>query len=231
MHFSPFLTKATLTRRYKRFLADAVLQSGEEVVAHCANPGAMTGCAKTGSTIWLSPSSNPKAKLDWRWELVDVGTSLVLINTGRTNKIVEEALLAGQLPEVSDFRTVKREQKYGTGSRIDFLLEGSRPTYVEVKNVSLANGTQALFPDSVTARGLKHLKELSAMAQGGARSVMLYVVARGDCTSFSLADDIDPAYAAGFKAARDAGVEMMVYSLHITSERIGFDKSLPICLE
>src|SRR5262245_36678585 len=180
MKFKEPLIPATLVRRYKRSLADVVLPSGEEIIAHVANPGAMIGLAAPGSRVWLSKSANAKRKLPYSWELVEVdlgaGPELIGINTAHPNLLVAEAIAAGAIPELSGYATTRREVKYGKNSRVDFLLEGpNRPLcYVEVKNVHLMR-TPALaeFPDSVTARGAKHLDELAAMTATGCRAVML----------------------------------------------------------
>lgn len=238
MLFDPPLVPAKLLRRYKRFLADAELGAEPEpVVAHCGNPGSMMGLAEPGSTIWLSPNRNPKAKLDWRWELVDTGTSLVTVNTGRANTVVAEALDTNRIPELGDYRSVRAEVRYGTNSRIDFLLEDEEkpPVYVEVKSVTLrrpdgSDPDAAAFPDAVTKRGTKHLQELQAVLTTGARAVMLFLVQREDCRYFKPAGDIDPVYANELVAAKDAGVELLCYVCRITPQSIVLDKSLPIQL-
>lgn len=227
MKFSAPLISATLIRRYKRFLADMRLEGGEEITVHCANPGAMTGLARPGMVAFLSDSKNPKRKLQLSWELVEAddgaGTTLVGINTAHPNNIVAEAIAAGQIPELAGYDTLRREVAYGEKSRVDFLLSGpGRPDcYVEVKNVHLMRKTGlAEFPDAVTARGARHLGELSAMVRQGARAVMLYLVQRGDANRLSLAGDIDPAYAAAFASARAAGVEALAYDCAVSLEEI-----------
>jgi sugar fermentation stimulation protein A len=227
MRFPSPLIPATLIRRYKRFLADVTLPSGEEITAHVANPGAMTGLDAPGSRVWLSKSDNPKRKLPYSWELVEVdfgaGAELVGVNTGHPNVLVGEAVAAKVIPGLSNYSSIRREVKYGKNSRIDLLLEseGRPPCYVEVKNVHLmrTNGL-AEFPDSVTARGAKHLNELAAMVEAGARAVMLYLVQIGSAERFALARDIDPAYGAAFDRARKMGVEALAWKCAISLESI-----------
>ncbi len=232
--FEKPLTRATLVRRYKRFLADVEMPGGEVVVAHCANSGSMMGLCDPGATVWLSPNQNPKAKLDWRWELVEVNNTLVGINTARPNRIVEAAISAGEIPELTGYETLRREVKYGENSRIDLLLEepglSSLPglCYVEVKNVTLKRGAEAEFPDAVTARGTKHLGELANMVREGHRAVMFYLVQRGDCQVFTIAGDIDPAYAGALKEATEAGVEALCYACAVTTRDIRIARAIPL---
>lgn len=225
------MMRGTLIRRYKRFLADIELETGETIIAHCANPGAMTGLNMPGLPVWVSKSSNPKRKLAWNFELVALDTGLVGINTAYPNKIVGEALAAKNIPELAAYGTHKAEVKYGENSRIDFLLSepGLPDCYLEVKNVHLCRRAGlAEFPDSTTTRGAKHLKELSRMVQTGHRAINLYLVQRTDCESFSLAADIDPAYAKAFNAARHIGVEILCYACTITPEEVLLSNTLPI---
>ena len=231
MEFPVPLVRGRLVRRYKRFLADAALETGEVITAHCANPGAMLGVAPADGEIWLSPSRNPKRKLAWSWELVRVGQGLVGINTSWPNLLAEEAILTGAVPELGGYTTLRREVRYGRNSRIDLLLEADgRPTcYVEVKNVHLSRGDSlAEFPDCVTARGAKHLLELADMAAGGARAVMLFIVQRGDCDRFRTAEEFDPAYHAGLKAALRVGVEVLVYGCDVSVGGIRVDRRLEL---
>ncbi|MDX2102803.1 MAG: DNA/RNA nuclease SfsA [Alphaproteobacteria bacterium] len=223
----PKLIPARLLRRYKRFLADVVLD-GREVTVHCPNPGAMTGLADPDAEVWLTPT---RTKLPYRWVLTRVGDHLVGIDTNHPNRLVAEAVAAGQLPALAGYDQQRREVAYGANSRIDLLLTGTgRPDcYVEVKNVHLMRQPGlAEFPDCVTARGAKHLEELSAMVQGGARAVMVYVVQRGDCTGFALAADIDPVYASTFARARAAGVEALVYDCLVTPDAVEVRQPLPM---
>lgn len=231
MKFTTKLTKARLIRRYKRFLADVELADGSVVVAHCANSGSMLGCQPEGATVWLSENTNPKAKLDWRWEMVEVDGALVGINTSHPNKLVEEAILDGSINELSGYERLRREVKYGTNSRIDILLDKPGLAYVEVKNVTLRQGGEARFPDAVTSRGAKHLRELMDMVGQGHRAVMLYLVQREDCGLFRPAFDIDPAYGEGLIEARNAGVEILCYRCRMAVDELRVDQAIPYSLE
>lgn len=231
MQFPSPLTRGTLVRRYKRFLADVTLEGGETITAHCANPGAMTGLNMPGLTVWLSRSNDPKRKLAYSLELVDLPGGPVGINTAHPNRIVGEALRAREISELAAYDCVRPEVKYGEKSRVDFLLSADvlPDCYLEVKNVHLMrNAELAEFPDSVTARGARHLNELAAMTARGHRAVMLYLVQRTDCTRFDLAHDIDPAYSRAFAGARTAGVEALCYDTVITRDEIRLGQPLPI---
>src|SRR6202021_360768 len=216
MQFVSKLIPATLARRYKRFLADVVLDDGDMMTVHVANPGAMTGLDRPFSRIWISNSDNPMRKLPFSWELVEAdfgaGPELVGVNTVNPNILVNDVLPTGLIPELRDYTSVRREVKYGTNSRVDFLLErtGRQPCYLEVKNVHLMRKPGlAEFPDCVTARGAKHLGELATVVAGGARAVQLYIIQIPSADRFTVARDIDPAYAAAFDRHRARGVEML----------------------
>ncbi|MEQ8747578.1 DNA/RNA nuclease SfsA [Pyruvatibacter sp.] len=227
----PPLVPGTLIRRYKRFLADVTLDTGETITAHCANPGAMLGLNEPGNRVWLSKSDNPKRKLAYSWELVEVNGTLVGINTSMPNKLAEEAIEAGRIAELTGYASLRREVKYGQNSRIDILLEDDQKplTYVEVKNVHLMRQPGlAEFPDSVTARGAKHLVELGDMAEQGHRAVMLYLVQYPGTQRFTLADDIDPKYAAALDIAKGRGVETLCYGCDISPEAITLSYQLDI---
>ncbi len=235
MKFIHPLLKGRLISRYKRFMADVELESGETVTAHCANPGAMLGLKEPGLTVWLSPANNPKRKLKYSWELVETEPgNLVGINTSHPNKLVEEAILADKISPLQNYQTLKREVKYGQNSRIDILL-GNHPRnpnescYVEVKNVHLLREkNRAEFPDSVTQRGAKHLRELSDMVRQGHRAVMIYLIQRSDVQKFSLAKDIDPAYHQAFTEAVKQGVEAYAYKCDLTRYEVLVTKNIPL---
>lgn len=231
MRFPIPLTEGRLIRRYKRFLADVELATGGTVTVHCANPGSMIGLAEPGMRVFLSRSANPARKLLWSWELVEADGALVGINTAHPNNLVADAIATGEIPELADYDLLRREVRYGTNSRIDILLSAAgRPdAYVEVKNVHLSR-TKGLaeFPDSVTERGAKHLRELSGMVAAGHRAAMLYLVHRSDTTVFALARDIDPAYGAAYDKALAAGVEMLAYQCSVTAEEVAVTTRLPV---
>ncbi|CAJ1369530.1 MAG: DNA/RNA nuclease SfsA [Roseibium album] len=224
MKFAAPLASGRLVKRYKRFLADVVLdENGSEVTAHCANPGSMLGLKEPGSRVWLSQSDNPKRKLKYSWEIIEADGALVGINTAHPNRLVEEAIEAGRIKALSGYETLRREVKYGKNSRIDILLEdgNGKKTYVEVKNVHLMRQAGlAEFPDSVTARGAKHLAELADMVAEGHGAAMVFLVQRPDCDRLSLASDIDPAYASAFAAAREAGVNTYAIGCDVTLDGI-----------
>lgn len=223
MRFQTELIPAVLIRRYKRFLADCWLEDGREVTAHVANPGSMLGLADEGQRIWLEPNDDPKKKLKFAWRLVDhSGGHFTGVDTGVPNRVLKTALMAQEVPGLPPYDLVRPEVKYGENSRIDFLLSGSEgDTYVEVKSVTLSRQPGlAEFPDSVTARGAKHLGELANMVAQGHRAVMLYLVQRTDCDRVTLAADIDPAYAAAFETARKAGVGVLALRCNLSPEGI-----------
>ncbi len=226
MRFSDPLIHGTLIRRYKRFMADVMLDTGEAVIAHCPNSGSMLSVNTPGSEVWLSPASNPERKLRYTWEIIRIGDTLVGINTQRPNALVAEAVAEAVIPELAGYETVRREVKYGQNSRIDLLLEGpERPQcLVEIKNVTLkrAIGPEGAveFPDAVTQRGAKHLVELSEAARQGSRAVMLFLVQRGDGNVFTIAADIDPKYSEALGPAIAAGVEVLCYRCDVSEDAI-----------
>lgn len=227
------LRKGTLLKRYKRFLADIELENGEVITAHCANPGAMTGLKDPGLPAYLSKSDNPKRKLAYSLELLEVDGGLVGINTAHPNRIVEEVLRDRDIPELAAYTSLRREVKNGEKSRIDFLLEeeGLPDCYVEVKNVHLMREPGlAEFPDSVTARGTKHLQELANMVAAGHRAVMLYLVQRTDCTALAFASDIDPVYAETLEKVTKSGVELLCWDCAISAQEITLKSPLKIRL-
>jgi len=238
MRFPSPLVPARLLRRYKRFLADVAFADGTEATAHCPNPGAMLGIDAPGSACWVAPAAGPGRKLAWSLQIVRAPAehdgALVGIDTGHPNRIAAEAVAARLIPELAGYATARREVRYGRNSRIDLLLEGPDrpPAYVEVKNVHLRRGAGRIaeFPDCVTSRGAKHLDELADAVAAGARAVMLYVVQRGDCERFRVAEDIDPAYAAALARAAAAGVEAVCWACAVTPEGISLDRPLPVDL-
>lgn len=235
MKYEHKLFHGTLIKRYKRFLADVKLDNGEIVTAHCANSGSMLSLKDEGNEVWLSPATNPKAKLDYKWEIVKADGAMVSINTSWPNKLVEEAILDGTISELQGYDDLRREMKYGQKSRIDLFLSNhpeNADCYVEVKSVTLSRETAlAEFPDSVTARGTKHLNELKDMVDQGSRSVMLYLAQRSDINKFKVASDIDPAYADALKMAKENGVEAYCYICTVTPSGIKVDHSIPILEE
>lgn len=227
------MQRGRLIARYKRFFADVRLDSGQAITAHCANPGAMLGLKEPGTPVWVSPSGDPKRRLAWNFELVELPTGLVGINTTHPNRVVGEALRAGAIAPLSAYETVRAEVRYGEASRVDFLLTGAGlpDCYVEIKNVHFARRPGlAEFPDCRTERGARHLRELANMVAAGHRAVMLYLVQRTDCDTFALARDLDPAYAAEFARVRDLGVEALCYDSVITTTEIRLGQALPIRL-
>jgi sugar fermentation stimulation protein A len=235
MRFPTPLIPATLLRRYKRFLADVTLANGGETTVHVANPGAMTGLAAPGTKVWLSKSDNPKRKLPLSWELAEVdlgsGLELVGVNTAHPNPLVGAAIADGTITELAGYGSLRREVKYGRNSRVDFLLEDDSwpPCYVEVKNVHLMRSKRlAEFPDAVTARGAKHLDELSGMVAQGCRAVMVFLVQIGSADRVALARDIDKNYGIAFDRARKAGVEAIAYRCVISETEIIVADTVPV---
>lgn len=233
MEFATPLIETRLLRRYKRFLADVETAGGEALTVHCPNPGAMMGLNNPGARAWISDSGDPKRKLRCTLEILEADGTLVGINTGAPNRLAEEAIRAGAIAPLAGYDGLRREVRYGENSRIDLLLESPDrpPAYVEVKNVHLVRETGlAEFPDCVTARGAKHLRELAAMAQNGARAVQLFIVQRSDCAALKAAEDIDPAYAEGLRAAAAAGVEVIAYNCAVGVEAITVAQPLEVIL-
>ncbi len=220
MKFTTELIPGQLVKRYKRFFADVVLESGETVTAHCANTGAMTGIKEPGLKVWLSRSDNPKRKLKYTWELVEAEGTIIGALPNTANALAEEAVNAGVIAELAGYDSLRREVKYGENSRIDLLLEAEgRPAcWVEVKNVHWQRGTGiAEFPDGVTSRGAKHLGELSNQVAQGDRAVQLFIVQRNDCHTLRPAEDIDPVYAQALRDAAKAGVDVLAYACDVST--------------
>lgn len=239
MKFPDPLLRGTLIKRYKRFMADVELEDGSIVTAHCANSGSMLSVNEAGAEVWLSPARNPDRKLKFTWEMIRIGRTLVGINTALPNGIVAEAIEGGKIPELTGYETLRREVKYGVNSRIDILLENgtgedSEKCYVEVKNVTmkrdLAKDAPVEFPDGVTARGTKHLVELSDMVRDGHRAVMFYLVQRTDCRRFRLAGDVDRKYADAIALATAAGVEVLCYDTQINTDGVTLGRPLQVLI-
>lgn len=231
MRFPRPLVPGRLIRRYKRFLADVTLETdGREVTVHCPNPGAMLGLAEPGMRVWLEPNDDPKRKHRHAWRLAELpGGHWAGIDATLPNRVVREALEAGRIPELAAYPEIRPEVRYGEKSRVDFLLSGPGlpDLYLEVKNVHLRrSGDWAEFPDCVTARGARHMAELSAMVAEGHRAVLLYLVQRTDCARFRLAADLDPGYARAVRAARLSGVETLCYGARIDREGVWLDRPL-----
>ncbi|MBP7241492.1 DNA/RNA nuclease SfsA [Amaricoccus sp.] len=232
MQFARPLLRGRLVRRYKRFFADVMLDDGREVTAHCPNPGAMLGLVAPGLPVWVEPNDDPRRKLRFAWRLAEPEPGRwVGIDASLPNRVVAEGLAAGLAPALAGYDAFRPETRYGAASRVDFLAAGPGlpPAYVEVKNVHFCRTPGlAEFPDCVTARGAKHLRELAAMVAGGARSIMLYLVQRGDCDRMRVAADLDPAYAAAFAAARAAGVEAVAHRADVSPAGVAFGGEIPM---
>jgi len=220
-------------RRYKRFFADVETDAGAQLTVHCPDPGSMRGCLQTGARVRCSISENPHRKLRHTLEMIRVGRTWVGINTGRANAVVARALAGGVPPGLAGYSVVEREVRIGA-QRLDFRLRGrardTRPAWLEVKSVTLAEGDLALFPDSVTERGRRHVETLARLHRRGARAVLLFLVQRADCTRVSPADAIDPAYGAALRAAARAGVELLALGARVTSRGIRVERLLPVVL-
>ena len=234
MRFQTPLVPARLLFRYKRFLAQVLLQDGQEVTAHCPNPGSMMGLCERGMKVFVEPNSDPRKKLKYAWRLVDHENGhMTGIDTGAANKIVKEALKARKIALFEHYETLRSEVKYGTQSRVDFVLTepGQKKIYLEVKSVSLMRKQGvAEFPDSVTVRGLKHLKELSRVVEMGHRGALLFLIQRSDCNVCKIARDIDPVYAKGLEDAVVRGVEILSMVCHLSENGIDIDKPVPFGL-
>ncbi|MGE8500496.1 MAG: DNA/RNA nuclease SfsA [Pseudomonas sp.] len=235
MRFDPPLEQGVLLRRYKRFLADIETASGEQLTIHCPNTGSMLNCMSEGARVWFSRSSDPKRKLPGTWEVGETPHGrLAVINTGRANALVEEALRAGVITELAGFTALKREVPYGQErSRVDFCLEYPAGTaFVEVKSVTLgfADSPVAAFPDARTERGAKHLRELASLARAGVRAVQLYCVNLSGVEAVRPAVEIDPLYGAALKEAVSAGVEVLAYGAEVSAEEVRLVRRLEVQL-
>lgn len=234
MKFSPELQSATLIQRYKRFLADVVTPAGEHLTIHCPNTGAMTGCATPGDTVWYSASENTKRKYAHTWEMTQTQQgAFICVNTLRANQLVKEAIVENRIAELLDYSVIKSEVKYGEeGSRIDFMLqaEGRPECYIEVKSVTLADKDNGYFPDAVTLRGQKHLRELMSVAAAGKRAVLLFAVLHSAIERFSPARHIDPKYAQLLNEAQKQGVEILAYKAELSADNMTLISTLPVVL-
>ena len=230
MHFNPPLEPATLIKRYKRFLTDIKLPDGSERTIHCANTGAMTGCATPGNTVWYSTSDNAKRKYPNSWEISETDKGhRICVNTALANQLAVEAIENGTIVELLGYNALRTEVKYGSeNSRIDILLEDSEKPlcYIEVKSVTLLDEQetstegQGFFPDAVTTRGQKHLRELTEMVESGNRAVLLFTVLHSGIEKVSAAHHIDAKYSLLLKQAQDAGVEVLCYKAELSSTQI-----------
>jgi sugar fermentation stimulation protein A len=228
----PPLIQGTLIKRYNRFMADVKLKNGHVVTAHCPNSGSMMKCSEPGRMVYLSRHNNPKRTLKYTWEMIEMTSSLVGVNTMVPNRLVKASVLAGKIPGLSGFDQVRPEVRYGENSRIDLLLEkGDERCFVEIKNCTLVTDSIAYFPDAVTSRGLKHLKELQNQVRSGDRAVMFYLIQRMDAELFRPADHIDPAYGRELRKAVKKGVEIMVYDVTLDSEGIRLNNGMPFELQ
>ena len=224
----PPLVQGFLVKRYKRFMADVKLRNGHLITAHCPNSGRMLTCCEPGRPVYLSRHNNPKRKLKYGWELIDMPGSLVGVNTMVPNHLVRAAILAGRIDPLTGYSSVRSEVRYGKNSRIDLLLErGEKRCFVEVKNCTLVTDGTACFPDAVTTRGFKHLQELQEQVRMGDRSVMFFVVQRMDAARFRPADHIDENYGKELRKAIRNGVEMMVYDVLLDLKSIALNRPLP----
>lgn len=234
MKLTPVLRPAKLLRRYKRFLADVEMPDGRILTVHTPNTGAMTGCAEPGSTAWLRDVNNPRRKYRYSWEVTEnLQGVMVGVHTGITNALVREAIETGVMAELQGYESIRQEVRYGEErSRIDLLLQGhasGRDCYVEIKNVTTCDGQGVgYFPDAVSSRASKHLRELMAMVAQGHRAVILFCVQRGDVERVRPADEIDPLYGRTLRQALDAGVEALAYRAEVSPEAITLNRALPV---
>ena len=228
----PPLTRGVLLRRYKRFMADVVLDDGTAVTAHCPNSGRMLSCSESGRPVFLSRTDRPGRKFPFTWEMIEMPGSPVVVNTLRANQIASSAIRRGLIPELSGYAAVRPEVATGNRSRIDLLLtgEGRAPCLVEVKSSTLAERETAMFPDAVTQRGLRHVRELAAMCRKGYRGVTIFIIQRMDARVFSPADHIDPAYAAGLRKACSEGMEVLAYDTLIDTSGVALGRNIPCML-
>ena len=229
----PDLIEGTLIKRYKRFLTDIRLKTGQDITAHCPNTGTMLTCAQAGQPVYVSYHDNPKRKLKYSWELIKMPTSLVGINTILPNKLVKLSIENNLIKALEGYDKVLSEVKVGDKSRLDIMLEkeSGEKCYIEVKNCTLVDNKTAFFPDAVTSRGLKHIKELLKLKEQGHRAIMFYLIQRMDAESFQPANHIDPVYADALQNAFKAGVEILVYDVQITLNGISIRNTIPFSFQ
>ncbi|MBI9091019.1 MAG: DNA/RNA nuclease SfsA [Desulfobacterium sp.] len=232
-HVLPRLIPGTLVKRYKRFLADVELESGAVVTAHCPNTGSMRGCSTPGTRVYLSESDNPKRKLNYTWELMEIPETFIGINTQVPNKLVQHSIEGGLVAALSGYTSVRPEVKTSEHTRLDLLLSNAagEECFVEVKNCTLVEEGVARFPDAVTVRGQKHLAELERLVSQGKRGVIFFLIQRMDAVAFKPAGDIDPAYARLLGQVVRAGVEVIAWDTVMDLNRICLGKSIPVTLE
>ena len=231
MRFPTPLVPGRLVERYQRFFADVRLDDGRLVTAHCPNSGRLLGCKEPGSPVYVSHHADPGRRLDWTWEMVRVGRTWVGINTLWSNRLVVEAIQDGTLGELQGYARIRREVRVSPRSRLDLLLEGRKGCcWVEVKNVTFRVGGFAAFPDAVTERGRKHVRELIRLARRGQRAALVFVIQRGDCAAFRPAYEIDPEHGRWLRRAVDAGVEVLPYQARVTPRAISLTRRLDLVL-
>ncbi len=224
----PRLIRGTLIQRYQRFKADVKQRNGHIVTAHCPNSGSMLGCSEPGRAVYLSRHNHPKRQLKYTWEMIEMPTSLVGINTWVPNQLVKASIIRKRIRALRGYETIRTEVSYGQNSRIDLLLEsGAKRCFVEVKNCTLVEDGIAYFPDAVTSRGLKHLVELQKELRKGSRCVMFYLVQRMDAKRFRPADHIDPDYGEELRRTFRNGVEILVYDVFLNLDGISINRRLP----
>jgi len=228
----PELLPGVLINRYKRFLADVRLETGDMVTAHCPNSGSMTACCEPGRRVYVSSHNQPQRKLKYTWELIDMPTSLVGVNTLTPNRLVFHSLKSGIIPEFKRYDKVKQEVKVGGHSRLDIMMtRGTGETcYMEIKNCTLVEDGIAYFPDAITERGRKHLMLLQELSAAGHRSVMFFLIQRMDANLFKPADHIDPEYGKELRKAAGNNVEILIYDVKLDLKKISLGKPLPYCL-
>ena len=221
MNFKERLSQGILIKRYKRFFVDIKYQN-KTITAHCPNTGSMMGLLNKGNEVWFSKSDNPNRKLKYTLEIIDVDKKLVGINTQLTNRIVLEALNQKRIKNLIKFNNIKTEVKFSDKTRFDFLIfNNNEKCFLEVKNVTLKRENKiAEFPDAVTSRGTKHLKELIKAKKRGFESYILYLIQREDCESFKIAKDIDQEYKITFNEALKNGVKVLCYDCKLSNEEI-----------